>query len=346
MNRSEVEEVARARGVEDVILPYELTPQMRQWVHEVVPGGTRFERRLELLSQNLLDPKSFNLEYRKSQTTTAAEVFENHRANCLSFTHMFVGMARELDVPVYFLEVRDIENYERQGDLVVISDHIAVGFGPLHDLTIIDFAAESGTQYRKIRPIHDLTAIALYYSNIGAEHLREGKLEEAIEWLQDAVAIDPDLAAGWVNLGVALRRSGDSDGAKRSYRRALEEDPQTLSAYHNLAALLRLEGQEEEAMELLALTDRNANRNPFTYLALGDLSMRHGRHDEAGRFYRRAVRLWGNSAEPYAALGLWELEVGQKSRARRWLKKARKIDPEHSRVNVLAQRIESSSSGK
>lgn len=335
---SELRQEAASVGVEDLIVPFAITEEMRQWALNAVPASSRPDRKLQTLSERLFG-ENFEIEYERHSVGTAEEVFRDHKANCLAFTHLYIGLARELGLPVYFLEVRDLENFEREGDLVVVSDHIAVGYGPSHELMIIDFAAVEGTQYRRIRPIRDMTAVALFYSNRGAEHLRQGRPHEALGWLEKAVKIDPELAAAWINLGVAQRRAGDFVQAQKSYNHALEVDSSAVSAYHNLAALLRLRGQEEEALELLALTDRGSNRNPFSYLALGDLSVRYGRLAEAERFYRRAVRLSEDTAEPFAAMGLLVLENGDRTTARRWLKKARRVDPENPRVLLLTQRL-------
>lgn len=331
--------IAAEHGVEHLVLPFALTPEMVAWLHERVSLAAARDRRLAVLVEALLGDRGRGIRYQRGDTGTAEEVFYQGKANCLAFTNLFVGMAREVGVEVYFLSVQDIEEYTKEGDLVVISDHIAVGYGPAHDMTIIDFAVEQGTKYRKIRPITDLTAIALFYSNRGAEYLRRGEAPMARGWLEDAVRIDPQLAVAWINLGVARRRDGHLELADQAYHRALELDPEALSAYHNLAALLRIRGRPQEAAELMTLTDRDSNHNPFSFLALGDLSLRHGRLDEAERFYRRAVRLRHEYAEPYAAMGLLELQGGDLEEARRWLRKARKLDSEEPRVLLLAQRL-------
>ncbi|HVS65739.1 MAG TPA: tetratricopeptide repeat protein [Thermoanaerobaculia bacterium] len=327
------------RGAHEIVVPFEPDGRMRDWLKKTVPRGASRSFRLQALAESLLSERGLGIDYSRDLTATAPEVFENRVANCLSFTHLYAGLARELDIPVYFLEVRDVENYSREGDLIVHSDHIAIGYGPDHDLTIIDFAVQQGTQYRKIRAIDDLTAVALFYSNRGAEHLRHGEPVLAVQWLKSAISIDPQLAPGWVNYGVALRRTGRVAEAEQAYRRALEIDPAEFSAYQNLAALLRIEGQETEALELLAIAADAGNRNPFAYLALGDFNMRHGRADQAARFYRRAVRLTDEQAEPLAALGLWELDNGDSREARRLLKRALRLDPEEPRVRQLSARL-------
>lgn len=338
---SDLDKVLRDRGLDPaaVVVPYELTDEMREWVHRQVPEGTPVEDRLKLLLSGLLDPDRLRIQYEARFTGTAEEVFQNRRANCLAFTSLFVGLAREVGVPVVYLDVDDIEKFEKEGDLVVVSGHVSAGFNTGHSLKILDFALAPPTEYRRVHPISDLTAIALFHSNRGAEALRTGRNEEALDWLRKAVAIDPDLGRGWVNYGVALRRAGDVKGAEAAYRKALEADPNAASAYQNLAALLRLQGQGKEADDLLSVSVRLGSRNPFIYLTLGDLSFAHGRMEEARRFYRKALKLYRQSAEPYAAMGMLSLASGDAGDAERWLRRALAIDQENQRVQQLARRL-------
>ncbi len=332
----------RARGLDpaSVVNPFAITDEMRAWVHSQIPETTPFEERLDLLLAALLDPQRLRIQYEARSTGTAAEVFQNRRANCLAFTSLFVGLAREVGVPVVYLDVDDVERFEKEGDLVVVSGHVSAGFNVGHALKILDFSQAPAAEYRRVQPISDLTAIALFHSNRGAEALRNGRNDQALEWLRKAVAIDPELGGAWINYGVALRRSGDSSGAEAAYRKALEADPNALSAYQNLAALLRLQGQDKEAADLLSVSSRLGSRNPFIYLTLGDLSFAHGRMEDARRFYRRALRLYRGNAEPYAAMGLLSLAQGDVDDATKWLKKAVSIDQENQRVKQLAQRLE------
>jgi Flp pilus assembly protein TadD len=331
----------RNRGLEPsgVVIPYEMTEEMRVWAHRLVPRETAAEKRLETLLAGLIDPDKLKIAYEPRYTATAKEVFETRRANCLAFTSLFVGMAREIGVPVYFLDVDDVERFEKEGDLVVVSGHVSAGYDTGTEIKILDFSAAPEPGYRRVHRISDLTAIALFHSNRGGELLRNGKQDEALPWLQKAVAIDPELPGAWINYGVALRRSGDPIRAEEAYRKALEIDPQTVSAYQNLAALLRHQGKRQEAEDLLALSGTLGSRNPFIYLSLGDLSLSHGRIDEARRFYKRAMRLYRDNAEPYAAMGIAALASGDAGEAHRWMRKAVAIDQENRRVKLLVARL-------
>ncbi|HEX5760712.1 MAG TPA: tetratricopeptide repeat protein [Thermoanaerobaculia bacterium] len=338
LDTSALEREIRGRGLDPsaIILPHALTDEMRRWAHARVGTHGLPEERLHRLLNAIQDPGGLEVAYEGGFTATAAEAFASRRANCLAFTALFVGLARELGLAAFYLDVDDVEKYAKEGDLVVISGHITAGYDTGPEVKILEFsAAPEGISYRHVRPIPDLTAIALFYSNRGGELLRVGKVAEARQWLETAVGLDPELARGWINLGVALRREGDLSAAEGAYRRALEVDPIAHSAYQNLAAVLRIRGREQEAAELLSLTSRLGTRNPYSFLSLGDLSLRHGRLEEARRFYRKALRLARRDAETYAAMGLWALAAGDPHEATRWLRKAQAIDQEDPRAKRL-----------
>lgn len=342
LGTGELKKILHARGIDPatVVIPFEITDEMRTWAHARVPDGTPEEERLEKLLRAVTDPGGLHLRYESGHTVTAQEAFANGKANCLAFTSLFVGMARELGVPAYYLDVEDVERFEKEGDLMVVSGHVSAGFSiGGGKIKILDFSPAGAPAYRRVYPVSDHRAVALYYSNRGAESLRGGRVVEALTWLRKAVEIDPDFGGGWVNLGVALRRAGDGPGAEAAYRRALEADPQTASAYSNLASLLRSRGDDPEAERLLAIAANVDRRNPFSYIALGDLSLSQGRLDEARRFYRQALRLHQEDAEVFAALGLVALASGDQGEARKWLRKAESKDRENGRVRQLGDRL-------
>ena len=316
------QELAR-RGMEpaDVTLPFELTGEMRRWAHEVAPPRLSPERKLERLAEALLDSEHLDLEYTWGYTGTAIEVFERRQANCLAFTNLFLGMAREVGVPVHFLAVEDVTTYRKLDDLVVVSDHVAVGYGRRRVLTVYDFSERPSEKLEeRLRWVSDLTAIAMYHSNRGAEALQLDQAAEAVRWLETAGALDPSLANAWVNLGVGRRRAGDAAGAEEAYKRALEVDPRISSAYQNLASLLSFVGRPDEARQYQRVLSRTPTRNPYTFLALGDISFQGGRLAEARRFYRRAVHLARDEAETYAALGEVAALTGDLRTARKMLR--------------------------
>jgi Tfp pilus assembly protein PilF len=329
-----------ARGVPaEAAAPLRIDDEMRKWAREQVPDFGNSETRLNALLLSLINRKEAPFVYTLGSSSDALEAWETGQANCLTFSHVFVALAREVGLDTYYLRVRDVAKFERQGDLVVASDHVTAAFGAPQARIILDFSPRPVKRYHYVEYLSDLAALALHYSNLGAAKIQEGDLEGARGVLETAVRIEPAVADGWLNLGVVRRRTGDLAGAESAYRRALETDPDLISAYQNLATVLHLLGRTHEGREILALAQRAGNRNPFSFLALGDLAMRDGRIDAAERLFRRAHRLAPEHPEPLAALGQTALARGKRKQARQQLERALRLGADNQRVVLLAARL-------
>ncbi len=338
---AELDDEIRGRGLEpaSIVRPHRLTDEMKAWLAGRVDRELGAEARIRALLAVLVGEEGLGLQYTSGFTGTAAQVFASGEANCLSFTHLFVGMARELGLDVYYLEVKRPPQIGKEGDLVVLWEHVTAGFGPPGSRLVLEFAPGPRLSTSSTRRLSELTALAMHYSNRGAETLLAGRLEEALEWLEIAALLDPSWSHALLNLGVARRRGGDLEGAEQAYREATAADPGNFEAYHNLALLLRLRGERDASREVLRLLDRRDNRDPFIFLALGDDSLEVGRSEEAKRFYRRAAGLDPRAAAPRASLGLAALAEGRRDRARRWLERAVRRDPEDDRVVRLRREL-------
>jgi len=323
----------------EVMAPLVVTDEMRTWLAAEVPRHLTTEERVLTLLRRLLLDDGLGVHYEVGFTGTAEEVFASRVANCLGFTQMFVAMSRELGVPAYYLAVDRLTNFERRSDLIIVSDHVTAAFDQGPNRRILEFSIGPDYDYRAARRMDDLSALALYYSNRGAELVQKQRIDEAVAQLEIAVRLAPGLAQAWTNLGVARRRQGDLDGAEACYRRAIEIDRNQMSAYHNMVGLYRVRGLHDPAGQILDLLDKRKNRNPFIYLELGDLSRKRAQDSEAGRFYRRAVRLGRVHAETHAAYGLWHLEAGDVREARKLLERAERRDPSEARTAALRARL-------
>lgn len=72
-----------------------------------------------------------------------------------------------------------------------------------------------------------------------ANVLRElGRLEGAIERYRQAIELDPEHAAAWLNLGIALADAGRCDESVAAAKRAVSLDPDNAAALYSLADAL------------------------------------------------------------------------------------------------------------
>ena len=62
----------------------------------------------------------------------------------------------------------------------------------------------------------------------------QGKLEEAIEAYNKALAIKPDYAEAYNNMGVTLKEQGKLEEAIEAYNKALAIKPDYAEAYNNM----------------------------------------------------------------------------------------------------------------
>nr|2AVP_A Chain A, synthetic consensus TPR protein [Methanothrix harundinacea 6Ac] len=63
--------------------------------------------------------------------------------------------------------------------------------------------------------------------NLGNAYYKQGDYDEAIEYYQKALELDPRSAEAWYNLGNAYYKQGDYDEAIEYYQKALELDPRS-----------------------------------------------------------------------------------------------------------------------
>jgi len=77
----------------------------------------------------------------------------------------------------------------------------------------------------------------------------QGKLEEAIEAYNKALAINPNYANAYNNMGAILQDQGKLEEAIEAYNKALAIKPDYAEAYNNMGNALKEQGKLEEAIE-------------------------------------------------------------------------------------------------
>lgn len=80
---------------------------------------------------------------------------------------------------------------------------------------------------------------------------REGKHEEGIALLLDALRFGQAKAQVLFRLGVLYFERGDLSRAEYAFRRATEEDPHHASAFHNLGVVYRRQGKIAQSVKML-----------------------------------------------------------------------------------------------
>lgn len=84
----------------------------------------------------------------------------------------------------------------------------------------------------------------------GIQLAANGQLDAALEALEDACRLQPDLWLAWYNLGILRMRAARFDGAKAAFRTVVELTPGSWWARAHYATLLEMEGHSEDAIVL------------------------------------------------------------------------------------------------
>jgi tetratricopeptide (TPR) repeat protein len=326
-----------------VPVPFEIDEPLRELVARTFgPAGSEKRRTQEVLDFIF---ERVGLRYSLLPTRDAMSTFRDHEGNCLSFVNLFVAVARERRLNPFFVEVTDYQNWSYRDGQVVSQGHIVAGMQVDGQLRTYDFLPYRPKSYRSFQPIDDVTAIAHYYNNLGAEALFAGDLERAAGHLELAGKVAPDFVKAINNLGVLLARRGEPERAAETYRRGLERDPEDVALLTNLAAVSARLGRADEARQLYARIEGRNNTNPFFFLYQGESALARGDTAEAGRLMTEALRRDSESPEVHLGLVKLFMATGDLERARHHLARALRLDASHSEARRYAELLRDRAGG-
>ncbi len=113
-------------------------------------------------------------------------------------------------------------------------------------------------------------------------YLSAGEPQKAEDYLNEAIAADPQNANARILLGSVHAAQGETAEAEAAYRSAIEIDPKSADAYSNLARLYRNEGRLEDADETIRLgLDAGVGNDEMLRLTLAMRLEEEGRYEDA-----------------------------------------------------------------
>jgi len=251
-----------------------------------------------------------NLTY-DNQTLTASEAFEQRRGNCLTFTSMFLVMARRVSLDARSQEVRIPPDWLKQGNTMVLRRHVnvyihLVGKGMTMEgkgERVVDFDDEANPSGFIDSVISDERALAHFYNNWAVESLENGDRELAFAYLRKALQEgDSDFVPAWNLVGVLYQRAGRLDMAEQAYLRALQAEPGETFVMSNLQRLYERQGRTELSNQYDGLVLRHRLKNPYYRLAEARKAYTAGNYRTAIEHLRKAIKLKSDESEFYFLL--------------------------------------------
>jgi len=156
----------------------------------------------------------------------------------------------------------------------------------------------------------------------------EGRLDEAIATINEALRADPEIVEGYMLLGNFQKKAGRAPEAIAAYRRALERDPEHQGALFSLAVAYKDEGRLEEARVGLERARQLDPRNGRVLWQLADVFVRKGQPAEAQAVVQDALSRKVEEHRFLLKLAESQIESGQYDDAERSLRRALEQKPD------------------
>ncbi|WP_226468562.1 transglutaminase-like domain-containing protein [Luteimonas panaciterrae] len=308
-----------------IVIPPELRAQLRQ---NVINKSYSRERRMKLLVDYIFSKQGLGLEYDSSVTRTIEQTFRDRKGNCMSFTLLFVTLAREAGVSAYVQEVGQALSWYQEENTLYNAGHVNVGIQLGTDQGTVDLDRNILLARGGPKRISDKRALAHFYNNRGSELMQDGYIVAAKAHFDAALAQDPGFAPAWNNLGVLRMRNHQPGLAERDYLAALQRDASYAPALSNMVNLYRFTGDEAKVDTYMHRLRRAQLGDPFYQFLQADQAEKRGDYAVAATHYRRAIRLYDKVHQFHFGLARVYFLSGDMERARRELSRALALSSE------------------
>ena len=323
---------------------FALDGEMQEFVRQVRDFGGDSSARVLRLLQAMKQRGLFSLEYNEAFTHTVSATFHERRGNCLSFTMLFIALARETGLHARYQLVDVPPQWNLDSDLVVIANHVNAVIDSRTDKDlVVDFNKTNFHGNFVTHRIDDAYAAALFYTNLGAEAMLQRDYPQSFTLLREAVHARADVAPPWVNLGVLYGRQGLYEYAEASYLHALQIAPQERSALANLVGIYEELGDNERAAEYRERVRRYQDINPYYHYARAQKSYHDKQYEDTLAELRRAIRLRDDESVFYTLQGEALTALGRGDEAKKSFARATENDRTQSLVRTEAEPSSASS---
>lgn len=286
-----------------------LTAEMRLFAETVTATAKHKDSKAEALHQALMTSSTHGgrgITYSAQVTNTGINAFEQRQANCLSYTLLFVAMARHLGLNAEVNEVMLPPTWEmRDNDTYLFMRHVnAKVFMPRkHTFSWVRVVetADVGDivvdlEMRRFRPHYkqkvidkDLVA-AQFYSNRGMELSAQGNTREAFFHLRKALLVNAEQSYIWSNFGSFYRRQKMFSEAEAIYLHGLELNPRDYTIMHNLSGLYLELGDKVKYKEYQQRVRLHRNANPYYMFKLAEELAQRNENGKALELLRKAIK--------------------------------------------------------
>jgi len=304
-----------------------VSPEMQEFVNTYAIEDRRWHGKAWSLAYAALDPNLLEFDYDPQVTLPADKAFVARTGNCLTFSSLFVAMARSAGLEAWYQEIEIPPTWSNVNDTLLMSMHVNAIVQDNGKRLTIDVSRRKQQQNDVARRLGDVEAEAQYYNNLGADALIVNDHARAYAYFKKALNTDPNLAYVWSNLGVVYRRNEQTGDAITAYRFALQLDPDQAVALNNLFLIYEEDGELESAARLQNRVEKNRQKNPYYLHYLAEVANEEQRYSDAIGLLNQAIRLDENEYRFHYTLAQSQYYSGKTEVARASLDRARQLAP-------------------
>jgi len=314
----------------------QISPAMLDFLDQYVEQRRGKEKATFSLVWAATDQNLRRFDYRPELTLSPTETFDQKTGNCLSFSAMFMMMARHLDLNAWYQEVEVPQQWSNNNDTLLVSMHVNVVIESTRSGAswVIDVSGMDNSRYRLQRRIKDSVVLAQYYNNLGAEALTEADLGRAYAYFTKAIETEPGLHYLWSNLGVVYSRNEQLDDAIQAYEAALDLDSSSTMAANNLYMIYEKTGNLQAGADLQKRVEKNRRKNPYYLTHLSTVAYDEGRLEESRELVEKALKLQQNEYRFHYQLARILGREGRRSEAGASLQRALDLAPADAAENL------------
>ena len=321
----------------DLENPFDITPEMAAEVEkEVGVGGGTPTDRMRRLTRYLNDRGYINFQYEANKSLTAIQAWKTKRGDCMAYTNLYVGLARHLKIPVFFVHISETQNYYERDGLYFVSSHMAVGCLFQYYTVVVDFTEQKSEYSLALYDsTDDSTAVALFYNNVAVDYLMEGEVQRAEQLLRYLIAELPNLKEAQNNLGVVLMRQGRFAEALKVLQDAIALFPEYQPLYTNATQAAKGAGQPELAKSLEVQGKRFLEQDPFFIFNQGLARFQQKDYPGALALIKKALSRQPNSPMLCAWIAKIQLTAGDEESGKEAFARAQKLAPTLPMLKML-----------
>lgn len=313
-----------AEELAEISVPYEIDDEIRAWGQAVVAGISNSDEQAEAIARAIIAEEKLRTRYDAAVTLTAKEVFRTGRANCISLTNLYIGIARSVGLQAYYVDVHQAATVRHVGDVMLANGHICAGVRLPNGFRLYDFAQEPEKPYRRYSILDDREALATF---LLARHINgvldtsarkdvATALERSRHDADLALRVKPDFAKAWINLGSAYLRAGRRDAAIEMYQKALEMDGKLVAASLAMGYVYAGNGEWLAARDAFEHARSLLPGDARVRFHVGLAAYHQGDFAAARRSFEAALDLDPELREAWSGLGVTYRALGLEKQAR------------------------------